>query len=185
MAESFLFYKGWNCEFEVGDFALAWLVIETVLDTDLIKEKPSDLQGRLQRLISTDCLGEDWYHSTRLDPIIGSDEEEFHHVLATALWSVRQAIWQQKNLWSSLKRPDLAVKIASNTRFRDPSSLEAFLGVLIRFTLPALVPGSENDIMRSLGWLWRPDSNINDCDLTAKRKWQPGATWTDRQRCQA
>ena len=180
MAESFLFYKGWSNEFEVGDFALTWLVIETALDTDLIKENPLALQGRLQHLIDTDCLGEDWYHSTCLDPIIGSDEGEFHHVLSTALWSVRQAIWQQKNLWPSLKRPDLAMRVASNTRFREPSSLESFLGVLISFALPALVPGSENDIMRSLGWHWRPEAGVNNCESTAQRKWQPGATWTGR-----
>lgn len=180
MAESFIRYKGWMTGFEVSEFALIWLVIETVLDADLIRDNPSALQGRLQHLIDTDCFGEDWYHSTRLDPIIGDDEDEFRHVLASALWLVRETTWQQKNLWPSLKRPDLAMKIAANTRFRDPSKLEAFLGVLTRFALPAIVPSGENDVMRCLGWLWPPSSGITTTDTTIRDPWQPGATWRGR-----
>jgi hypothetical protein len=116
MADSFLVYKGWSGEFEIGELALIWHVILTVLaDKDLNRE-PGSLVDRLSLFIQKEGLREVWTSVTELDPVIAESEHEFALILNKAIWLVRTTFWQQKDLWPLLKYPVAAEKLASGRR---------------------------------------------------------------------
>lgn len=132
---------------------MAWLLIETMLDTGAIEADPNGLHARLQRLIESNELGDDWYHVTHLDPVIGEDEAEFKEILAKAIRFVYCSYWTPGGLWSSLKQPDMAARVGKASRYGESPNQEMFVGMLTRFALPALVPPTDDVIMRSLGWI--------------------------------
>ncbi|GEP44275.1 hypothetical protein [Brevifollis gellanilyticus] len=152
MAESFLRYKGWREEFDITDFSLIWIVIESVLDADVVHGNPSSLQGRLQEFINVNHLVEDWYHVTELDAVVAGDEQEFNKLLGKALWLVRQNYWQPEAFWASLRNTDWVVTMAARSRFAKDATLNAFFEVFTHFVLPALAPNAAHPVMESLGW---------------------------------
>jgi hypothetical protein len=152
MAESYIDYNDWSKEFEVGEFAVFWLIIETVLDEEKMKQGPPSLDWRLQQLICKDCLGEDWYHVTCLDDVIGDDESRFREILASAVNFVRFSSSEKKSFWSMIKRSEQAYKVG-RFRYGDLASIDALIGLVVRFSLPWLSPDVENPLMTALGWV--------------------------------
>lgn len=50
MAESSIRYRSWYKEFEIGEFAIFWLILETVLDHDRMIADEACLDARLREL---------------------------------------------------------------------------------------------------------------------------------------
>jgi hypothetical protein len=155
MAESSIRYNGWANYFEVGEFAVFWLIMETVLDEENLKLGPLSLDGRIQELISKDQLVEDWYHSTRLDEVIGGDQQRFYELLAKAVTFTSESLCRMDDFWSLLKQPRQAQAVGPMFYGEKPR-MDSLVGLITRFSLPALLKDYDHPIMTALGWFKDP-----------------------------
>jgi hypothetical protein len=157
MAESFVYFNNWHGEFEVGDFAIIWLIIETVINLNDAKIEPESLYGRLQRLIDQKELGVDCYQVIKLDQYVDPDKDEFISLLGKAIKFVSECQWRNGNLLASLKRPEQAIYVAKYSRFGEVPNIAEIVGLLSRFSLATFSATADNEMLRAHGWFYRPD----------------------------
>ena len=153
MAESSVTFNRWTKEFEVGEFAIFWLIMESVLDEEEIRKGPLSLDFRLQEQITVHHWGEDWYHHAQLDDVIGEDVQRFHELLAKTAARVGQ--WASGvSFWELLKRPAQAREVG-HQRYGDPVNRDALLGLIVRFALPWYSASDGDPLLRNIGWYRR------------------------------
>jgi hypothetical protein len=150
MAESTLKFQGWSNEFYTCEFAVFWLIMETVLEEAEIERGPGSLDFRLRNLIEEGDLGADWYHIVELDDVIGADAGRFDSLLAKADLHVMSH--RPEELWGSLKRPGLAHEVG-HAYFGDPPNPGALQALILRFSLPWLSPPEDSKLVKAVGWI--------------------------------
>jgi hypothetical protein len=149
MAESSIRYRSWYKEFEIGEFAIFWLILETVLDHDRMISDESCLDARLQKLIYDEELGEEWYHGVVLDDVIIEDDLRFGELLGDCITHI-MAI-RTERFWDTLKRPQKAYEIG-HFRYGDRANLDALVGLIVLFSIPGFSPPAGHPLLRKLGW---------------------------------
>lgn len=170
MASMSLLYNKWLINLSESEFCIFWLILETVLDEGKVREDPQSLDYRLSEFIDRNHLVMDVYNSVMLDGVIGDDDRRFQELLAKAIHLIYWFPPQSKDgFWTVLKRPQAAYDLGAE-EYGDPVNRYALIGLILRLSLPWLLPPEDHLFTRELGW-----TRVTDQYYDYKRAEGPGS----------